>query len=315
MLSKINIKSRLFLLLFSVVSGILILIFLMNRLIIDTQHYGYIEVDTERLNTSVKSLSFSGSNFFFTKKLIHKDNFEKTYKIFIKEIKELEKDLTKYNLGTEDIVKYQKLIKTYKLVFIKMVEKQNEIGLTYSTGLHGVLRKSVHKLQDQAKQSNDYKLLSAVYNLRKHEKDFMIRGNTKYSDKFIKNIDLLANNENLDSNIKESVLIYKNNFLKIIKVKKELGLNSNTGLRAEMKNISKSCLIASHKLLDKVKKNIDKDISYRMKFDFMIAFLLIVILLVLILTVIKSITSAISNFETGLEGFFKYLNKEITSIV
>ncbi|MDQ6996895.1 MAG: methyl-accepting chemotaxis protein [Mariprofundus sp.] len=57
------------------------------------------------------------------------------------------------------------------------------IGLTEKTGLRGTLRHAVHAVEAKFKQLNSPELMVSMLTLRRHEKDFIIRGVDKYLKK------------------------------------------------------------------------------------------------------------------------------------
>lgn len=51
-------------------------------------------------------------------------------------------------------------------------------------GLEGDLRNIIHQVEGNAVLNNDYRLLSGMLMLRRHEKDYMLRRDTLYVEKF-----------------------------------------------------------------------------------------------------------------------------------
>jgi methyl-accepting chemotaxis protein len=56
------------------------------------------------------------------------------------------------------------------------------IGHDENDGLQGQLRTAVHGVEDIVKQQNDAPLMVSMLMMRRHEKDFMLRGDQKYAD-------------------------------------------------------------------------------------------------------------------------------------
>ena len=54
------------------------------------------------------------------------------------------------------------------------------------TVLQGTLRKSVHDIESAIKEFNDAKLEAGMLTMRRHEKDYMLRRDTKYGDELKK---------------------------------------------------------------------------------------------------------------------------------
>ncbi len=83
-------------------------------------------------------------------------------------------------------------IEKHKQDFIEIVEIQNTMGIEADSGIIGDLRKAAHDIESAFKSSSSAgeKMISLL-NLRKHEKDFMLRGSDKYLDKFKKEVAVL----------------------------------------------------------------------------------------------------------------------------
>lgn len=65
---------------------------------------------------------------------------------------------------------------------------RQEIGLNKNEGLTGQLRNSVHAVEKRLKSLRQDKLMVSMLMLRRHEKDFMLRGSDKYMDKHHKEV-------------------------------------------------------------------------------------------------------------------------------
>ena len=66
--------------------------------------------------------------------------------------------------------------------FKALVDTQLKIGLTENDGLQRALRKSVDEVEAEIKKFSDSKLEAGMLTMRRHEKNYMLRQNTKYGD-------------------------------------------------------------------------------------------------------------------------------------
>lgn len=124
----------------------------------------------------------------------------------------LPKYIDKYNTATEQAIKVSNTFKSIasnkqeldrvnhiiigleqsQVQFAKVVNMKEELGMTPEDGLQGELRTAVHDVEDimkkiQAGPSKSEKLdilTVEMLMLRRHEKDFMLRGTEKYIKKF-----------------------------------------------------------------------------------------------------------------------------------
>lgn len=71
--------------------------------------------------------------------------------------------------------------------FKLLVQLQKELGLNEKLGLQGELRKAVHGIEKHMKSREDNEsIMVTMLMMRRHEKDFIMRGNAKYVDRMAK---------------------------------------------------------------------------------------------------------------------------------
>lgn len=68
----------------------------------------------------------------------------------------------------------------YQQHFAKLADARIRLGLTENAGLEGQLRASVHEIETALQKHNAPALMTIMLMMRRHEKDFMLRGDTKY---------------------------------------------------------------------------------------------------------------------------------------
>ncbi len=310
MFSTMSIRVKLFSLLLLTIVSLGLLSALMYVSTQDTKDFGHIESKIEKLQSDMLMLRRNEKDFILRKDLKYKQKFENNINVLISDITYLEKHLKIQNIENNKLTLFTKLVIEYKNDFYDFVKNQEEIGLHPKDALYGSLRASVHKIQDYAKKSNDYALLAKVYDLRKQEKDFMLRLDLKYVDKYIKKIDALSstftNNKELINNLSS----YKEDFLSLVGAQQRIGLTSKLGVQGTMrKTIHKAEALLS-KLAKEIKNTTSQKIEEMIQFSLIISALLILILITFILLINRSITSSLVSFQEGFLNFFKYINKE-----
>ena len=72
----------------------------------------------------------------------------------------------------------------HRQVFADVVAAQTVLGLTHEEGLQGALRSSVRDVEGRLADFNDAELTVIMLMMRRHEKDFMLRGTPRYIDSF-----------------------------------------------------------------------------------------------------------------------------------
>jgi methyl-accepting chemotaxis protein len=79
-----------------------------------------------------------------------------------------------------DIRKIRGEVESHIAQFQKVVALQQELGLTEKEGLQGNLRAAVHSVETKLAEANLDPLTVKMLMMRRHEKDFMLRGDEKY---------------------------------------------------------------------------------------------------------------------------------------
>ncbi|KUP94780.1 methyl-accepting chemotaxis protein [Tritonibacter horizontis] len=86
----------------------------------------------------------------------------------------------------EDLVQLEALepaIDDYAASFADVVASYQTLGFDETLGLQGQLRQSVHEVEESLKATSYPELQVKMLMMRRHEKDFIMRGDTKYLDR------------------------------------------------------------------------------------------------------------------------------------
>jgi len=80
-------------------------------------------------------------------------------------------------------------LNVYQTRFNNIASIQKSLGLNETLGLQGRLRAAVHDAETRLSQFDQIRLANLMLMMRRHEKDFMLRGEEKYGDQFDKRRD------------------------------------------------------------------------------------------------------------------------------
>lgn len=190
--------------------------------------------------------------------------FDDTVAEFQAEIGALDLILTAAEIPHEKTKALSSVLDQYRNRFHQVVKLKEEIGLTHEIGLRGNLRKAVHGAESKVKALNSYQLLADILQLRRNEKDFLIRKDLKYRDKFEKNFNKLI--ADVETNLSDPAAIqetkgllgtYRSGFLSLIENYEKLGLSSKQGLMGEMRRT----IHQSETLLEEQKEEVQTALS------------------------------------------------------
>ena len=307
-MNNITIKMRLIFLTAVSVFGLISLSLFINSSSSNLIELEDAKVEIEKINSDMLTLRKNEKDFIMRKDIKYKAKFVKNVQILLKDSDDLKFYLQNQDIKEDKVKELDAIVENYKILFLSIIKKQQYIGLNPKDGLYGSLRDSVHKVQDSAKKLEDYKLLSIVYSLRKHEKDFMLRKDMKYVAKFKKQIDTLLSST--DGVIHQNLISYKADFLALVTAEEEIGLNSKLALQGEMRTV----IHKTETLLKNIKKElsviVEEKISNTKTFILLVSILIILFVLALGRVVAFSIIDSIEEFQVGLMKFFTYINRE-----
>jgi methyl-accepting chemotaxis protein len=267
----------------------------------------------ENMEIQLLELRKNEKDFLARKDLKYLDKFNENVSTIGKISSFLDSEFDSFDLEKSELNNYRNIIKEYANVFTKIVNLQQKIGLKEDNGLYGNLRDSVHLVQKFAKESNDNYLLATVYDLRKQEKDFMLRLDEKYVESFNKIIVKLENDEKY-KDLNSLISSYKTNFLNLVNSEKEKGFDENSGLMKEMRDVvhksSKSQDILTSEINNKM-KSLHKEIEI---FSYSIIIIIALFIIISLLYMSRLINKSLSSFQVGLGQFFAFLNNETNNI-
>ena len=83
---------------------------------------------------------------------------------------------------------FRPVISSYATRFSNVVAAQKLVGFNENDGLQGKLRAAVHSVETKLKTFDQPRLAVLMLMMRRHEKDFMLRGDEKYGDELVKRV-------------------------------------------------------------------------------------------------------------------------------
>ncbi|KPD11624.1 methyl-accepting chemotaxis protein [Phaeobacter sp. 11ANDIMAR09] len=126
--------------------------------------------------------------------------------------------------------------KSYDQSFATLVDSHNTLGLDEKSGLQGALRSAVHGIEERLSEMGNAEMTVKMLMMRRHEKDFIMRKNTKYLDRLNARVDeFLAfpdsyyNSADQRSEIESLLQTYQTAFASYVKVSME-----ETALRKDL---------------------------------------------------------------------------------
>jgi methyl-accepting chemotaxis protein len=200
----------------------------------------------------------------------------------------------------------QRILKSYNDYFSQIVEMQKNIGLNPKDGLYGKLRDAVHNVEELIGE-DDFVLLSDLLQLRRNEKDFMLRLDEKYltrwNDKatgFISNAKQSDLSAEVIENIIASLSDYQAAFENLVAAQKSLGFTSNEGLQGEMRDVVHQVDAVLKVLVTMSKESVEDDALLIDLYAFSVFFTVLVVVLGYGAYLAKNIIGNIQNIQAGM---------------
>lgn len=222
----------------------------------------------EELNIHELELRKHEKNFLFYKQKEALDLFEQDYNQLKSKIAKLNLIMQEQGIETQKISNLESLISAYNNDFMSVVVLQKRIGLHPTDGLYGELRSAVHEIESLIKEQGDYKLLSSILQLRRAEKDFMLRLDLKYLTRFDEGVNTLKQqisqaqfDSGYTAELNGFLNSYQTQFQALVEAQVELGLDLNSGALGEMrKSVEQSDAIVAQILLS-TKQQVEQSVE------------------------------------------------------
>ncbi len=118
---------------------------------------------------------------------------------------------------------FQVVLNQYAVSYQNVATAQRLVGLNENDGLEGNLRGAVHAIESRLAEFDEPRLTVLMLMMRRHEKDFLLRGDRKYgveltnrAEEFTKRLDSTAISAPVKEEIKKLLSRYQSSFLSLM---------------------------------------------------------------------------------------------------
>lgn len=143
-----------------------------------------LRLEVERLNLNVLQLRRSEKDFLLRSDLEYQQKFNQTATELNQKAALLAEGLVAHSIDVAPLNSFIGFTKSYQELFNQLVQLSGQVGLDPQSGLYGELRAKAHELEQAFKDTNDLMLTTQLLQLRRAEKDFMLRLDLKYLESF-----------------------------------------------------------------------------------------------------------------------------------
>ncbi|MFM5657817.1 methyl-accepting chemotaxis protein [Aeromonas veronii] len=205
------------------------------------RHLTEAQRNIDQLEIAMLNLRRAEKDFLIRKDMTFVERFNQGLSDFHQHNREL---VTDDNLAAVEgeLTRLDQQISGYGKAFNDLVAQQQKIGLGPEEGLYGKLRAAVHEVENGLKQLDQQGLLITMLQLRRAEKDFMLRSDIQYLERFEtlhKSFqDSLATLPEADrGKLEQASKQYRQDFVALVQGMQVLGLKEDEGLRNQMRDL------------------------------------------------------------------------------
>jgi methyl-accepting chemotaxis protein len=229
-------------------TGLIIISLLALGLVVDFQFKRFGELKNERLGIAELEVDLLGlrrqeKDFLSRRDLKYAAGFDTGLAEMAQTFDKLTTRLDASSIDSLPVTSAKNLINRYGEQFQQIVELQKKIGLNEKDGLYGALRSAVRDVESQLDQHIDYQLKSQMLMLRRAEKDFMLRRNLKYQEKFGSSlasmIEAVASSDlpaSVRLQVSEKLQRYGSDFNALVSAEQEIGLTHKDGKLGDLRS-------------------------------------------------------------------------------
>jgi len=255
----------------------------------------------EELTTSLEAdalrLRRNEKDFLARKDMKYVGEHEKNFQRLEEDVKKLQGILESKGIKIDTVANFMNVAKDYQSDFGKIVAVEQKLGLDETQGLYGSLRSAVHNIEKVVDEAGDDTVLADMLMLRRREKDFMLRNDLSYRDKFEKDfahlLDDLNKSTKLSSSDKDRALQlagqYRTDFLNFVQGMQEQGLTEKEGLMGAMRET----IHKTDALLEQTMEELHTVIQQKINASSRISMVLSIVSVVLIFGLIMYISNRI----------------------
>ena len=138
------------------------------------------------IDSGMLTLRRNEKDFMARKDMKYVDKFAANFGNMITDVDRLQQLLENQGADSAEIGQLKQVFQQYQASFLKVADTVETIGLDHKSGLYGALRKAVHNAESMLKEQDQIQLTADMLMLRRREKDFMLRYDLKYLDKYNK---------------------------------------------------------------------------------------------------------------------------------
>lgn len=252
------------------------------------------QVLTETLSSSMLTLRRNEKDFLMRQAPRYLNTFENNASDLLQQSNELEQVLRRHNMPTRLIEQFKANIESYRDSFEAVVAATTRSGLTREDGLQGRMRELAYALEDAVQTAEQQVRLLT---LRRHEKDFIMRQDLTYQQRFNTVADNWRN-QAANRNLSNAVQAYQNAFNQYVDERTFIGLDEQSGTYGDMRDAVHDSETNLAELSKQIAAQIDAASSRLDTLFMLVALVILVVVVALNLMISRSIIRPLVAMES-----------------
>jgi len=253
---------------------------------------GEMRANVATLQKDVLLLRKHEKDFQLRKDIKYLNEFKQVQQLLNADIERLEQALTGQGLSTAALHDFEQSVSEYGRNFMAYANEAERVGLTPTSGLYGELRAAAHALENHFKAVQQPELLVTLLQLRRAEKDFMLRLESKYIEKFdelFKEFTEQLKSSGQSAELQGSASQFHQAFIALGKGNQNMGLSADDGLQGQMR----SAIHATEQQLERMITDVTSAIDNAVSAAKLLAVTLFVIVLAVVVTLVMLTSQSI----------------------
>ncbi|SEA04709.1 methyl-accepting chemotaxis protein [Alkalimonas amylolytica] len=196
----------------------------------------------QRLNTDVLMFRRHEKDFLLRYEARYLERMQQHYSGMQQLTNTLDASLQRHGIDRGPLQEFSQLTERYQQSFAALVRQYQLMGLTPSEGLQGELRQAAQHIESIIQQRSDDRLMAQLLQLRRHEKDFLLRRDADYYQRFGQDAQSLQRaiqtgivDAASRQQVQQLLAAYQQAFSNLVSAYQQAGLDQNSGLQGEMR--------------------------------------------------------------------------------
>jgi methyl-accepting chemotaxis protein len=298
MLRNYSIKQRLLVNAVSVGLALLLMLALLIYQSAQQNELASLRLKVSTLNNDVLVLRRYEKDFLMLQELSYQDKYQQEFSKLLAHSQELKEGLAAADISTQPLEEFIRQTNIYQQQFSQLVTLNTEVGLDPKSGLYGQLRTAAHQLEEQFKQIQNDSLMVSLLQLRRAEKDFMLRSDLKYQDVFTMQFAQFKQQLqqlNASADLLNAAESYQRAFSDLVQGRQQMGLTPEDGVMKLMRDAIHQTEVSLDTMSADAADALDAAVTTTRTLAFSIFMLVSISVLALVLLTSRSILQPIAN--------------------